>query len=61
MVKVKYDSDFEFVLEHCSKRRSIFEWIVHSFCRWWYVRGLECTSCQEYCEDKKILSKRILR
>lgn len=45
MIKVKYDSDFEFVLGHCSKKRSIFEWIVHSFCRWWYVRGLECTSC----------------
>lgn len=28
---VKYDSDFEFVLGHCSKRRSIFEWIVYSF------------------------------
>lgn len=30
MVKVKYDSDFEFVLGHCSKRRSIFNWIVYS-------------------------------
>lgn len=47
MVKVKYDSDFEFVLGHFFRKedRYLNGLYIRFIRRWWYVRGLECTSC----------------